>query len=63
MSEVKTHTVGFRNPARLPDGRIDLEIEHPVYGWVPFTASDQDVEAHGRAIWVSVDAYLAGQGK
>lgn len=40
-----------RNPSYNADGvTIDLEIKHPVFGWVPFTASPADVEAHGRAI-------------
>jgi hypothetical protein len=30
---------------------IDCEINHPTYGWIPFTASPDDVEAHGREIF------------
>lgn len=30
---------------------IDCEIEHPEYGWIPFTASPDDVEDHGRQIY------------
>lgn len=30
---------------------IDMEIEHPTYGWLPFTASPDDVEEYGRAIY------------
>lgn len=30
---------------------IDCEIEHPVYGWVPFTASPNDVEVFGREVF------------
>ncbi len=37
----------FRNPERLPNGDIDCEVEHPVHGWVPFTASANDVEPYG----------------
>jgi hypothetical protein len=29
-------------------GTIDCEIEHPVHGWIPFTADPNDVESHGR---------------
>lgn len=61
MTEPTVRTVGFRNPVRLDDGRIDLEIEHPHYGWIPFTADPNDVEDHGRAIWAEVDAYLKSQ--
>ena len=44
------NTVNIRNPQFLADGRIDCEIEHPVHGWVPFTASATDATEHGRAI-------------
>ena len=27
----------FRNPKYTADGRIDVEIDHPDLGWVPFT--------------------------
>ena len=30
---------------------IDIEIEHPTYGWIPFTASPDDVEEYGRVIY------------
>lgn len=30
---------------------IDCEINHPVYGWIPFTADPNDVEEHGREIY------------
>ena len=33
-----------RNPKHNAVGTIDLEIEHPVYGWIPFTASPDDAE-------------------
>lgn len=32
------------------DGCIDCEINHPDYGWIPFTASPNDPEEHGRNI-------------
>lgn len=41
----------IRNPVFTADGRIDCEINHPVYGWIPFTADPSDVAAHGRAIF------------
>lgn len=43
-------TMPLKNPRFNADGSIDCEIEHPQYGWVPFTARADDVEAHGRAI-------------
>lgn len=33
------------------DGTIDCEINHPVYGWIPFTASPSDSEEFGRAVF------------
>jgi hypothetical protein len=40
----------FRSPIRLPDGRIDVEFEHPTLGWLPFTADPADPEEQGRAL-------------
>jgi hypothetical protein len=40
-----------RNPVFNKRGTIDCEINHPVYGWIPFTASPDDCEDHGRAIY------------
>jgi len=53
-----------RNATYNQYGTIDCEIDHPVFGWIPFTASPDDVEAHGRAIYAdllasgSVAAYV-----
>lgn len=36
-------TMNFRNPKYCRDGiRIDCEIEHPEYGWIPFTCDPND---------------------
>jgi hypothetical protein len=43
--------MNWRNPSLTADGRIDCEINHPVYGWIPFTASPSDPEPHGREIF------------
>lgn len=40
--------MNYRNAIMLEDGRIDCELEHPVFGWIPFTADPNDVELHGR---------------
>lgn len=40
-----------RNPVFTADGRIDCEIEHPAFGWIPFTASDTDPQILGRAVF------------
>lgn len=37
--------MNYRNAKHLADGRIDCEIEHPVYGWIPFTADPADTGA------------------
>lgn len=41
----------IRNATYTEDGRIDCEINHPVYGWVGFLADPNDTEVHGRTIW------------
>lgn len=48
--------IEIRNIAPLDDGRFDCEINHPVYGWVPFTADANDVAEHGRAIHAEITA-------
>jgi len=41
----------YRNPVYTIDNRINCEINHPVYGWIPFTADPNDVEEHGRKLF------------
>lgn len=41
----------IRNPQYTATGAIDCEIDHPVLGWIPFTATPDDVEPHGREIF------------
>lgn len=43
-----------RNPKYNALGTIDCEIEHPVFGWIPFTASPDDVEETGRDLYVQL---------
>jgi hypothetical protein len=59
-------TCNFRNPVySSADGQqIDMEIEHPVCGWIPFTARPDDVEQLGRDLYAvallgEVGAYVA----
>ena len=40
-----------RNPRYTSTGDVDLEVEHPTLGWIPFTASPNDSEEHGRALY------------
>jgi len=35
----------YRNPVYTEDGRIDCEINHPEYGWIPFTCDPDDTGA------------------
>ncbi|APO76116.1 hypothetical protein AM571_CH03322 [Rhizobium etli 8C-3] len=48
----------YRNPvfSRADEGAIDMEIEHPVHGWIPFTALPNDVEEHGRELFAAAVA-------
>lgn len=32
------------------NGTIDCEVDHPIFGRLPFTADANDVEPHGRLI-------------
>src|SRR5690625_665490 len=44
-----------KNPQyAAPDNSlIDLELNHPEFGWIPFTASPDDTEQHGRDIYAA----------
>lgn len=30
---------------------IDVEINHPVFGWIPFTATPDDIQEYGRNLF------------
>lgn len=55
-------TIQIRNPVYSAPNKstIDCEIEHPIFGWIPFTASPQDVEAHGRELFAMLAEGQAG---
>lgn len=38
----------WKEPQYNWDGTIDVEIYHPLWGWIPFTASPTDIEPYGR---------------
>lgn len=40
---------------------VTLDLNHPDYGWIPFTASPDDVEEHGRAIYAAAMAGAYGE--
>jgi hypothetical protein len=48
----------YENPVRNDDGTITANINHPVFGWIPFNASPNDVEPHGREIFAILDAIV-----
>lgn len=43
--------INIRNAIKVGNGRIDVEYEHPKFGWIPFTASQNDTEDVGREIY------------
>ena len=44
-----------RNPQQTAEGAIDIELNHPIFGWIPFTASSDDL--HGADLYAQA---LAG---
>lgn len=40
-----------KNPSYNSVGTIDLETDHPAYGWIPFTASPNDSEPLGKELY------------
>ena len=51
----------IRNAIYNAFGTIDCEINHPTFGWIPFTASPDDDEELGRQIHTDILAGKAGQ--
>lgn len=41
----------IRNPIYTADGRVDCEIEHPNYGWIPYTAFENLGDAREKSIY------------
>jgi hypothetical protein len=35
----------YRNAKHIGNNRIDCEIDHPIYGWIPFTCDPMDTDA------------------
>jgi len=48
--------MNYRNPTYNSSGFVDCEIDHPVYGWIPFTASPEDVEQSGKLLFSEIIA-------
>jgi hypothetical protein len=51
--------MNFRNPQFNAFGTIDCEIEHPVFGWIPFTASPSDSVPTGPEIFAAAQSVAA----
>jgi hypothetical protein len=51
--------IDYRNPRYNAHGTIDVELNHPAFGWIPFTADPDDVEPHGRQIFADLKAEAA----
>ena len=49
-------TIEYRNAAYDADGNIDVEVNHPTFGWIPFYATSTDSESHGVALFNRLDA-------
>jgi len=45
----------YRNAQRNAFGTIDCEINHPVYGWIPTTASANDAETASLFVTLELD--------
>jgi hypothetical protein len=49
----------FRSPVFNQFGTIDCEIEHPQFGWIPFTADPNDAEPIGAAVFEAAQPLAA----
>jgi hypothetical protein len=46
--------LAVRNARYTPSGSVDCEVQHSVYGWIPFHATATDSEAHGRELFAAL---------
>lgn len=51
----------IRNPKYNKVGLVDCEILHPQLGWIPFSASPDDSEQHGKDVYQRVIDGEAGE--
>jgi len=51
--------MNYKNPTFTASGTIDMELNHPVHGLIPFTASPDDPEEHGRLLFADAQATAA----
>jgi hypothetical protein len=52
---VEDFLMQYKNARWTRYGGIDCDIEHPAYGWIPFTATKDDVESFGRALFTELE--------
>jgi len=46
--------MNFRNQQHNNSGGIDCEVDHPVYGWTPFSAQPDDPEQLGQDLYAEI---------
>lgn len=46
----------YRSATYNADGTIACEINHPQFGWIPFTAAENDVVQFGRDLFAQIEA-------
>lgn len=51
----------IRNPVRTSAGHINVEYNHPQFGWIPYTASPDDDQEVSRLIFAACEAGDAGE--
>lgn len=44
----------FKNARTNKDGSFNCDVNHPTYGWMPFTASEHDSSAEGRDLYAAI---------
>lgn len=52
--------MNVRNVRQSPEGFIEFEAEHPVFGWIPSAASPDDPDPRGQEVYQFVLS-LVGQ--
>ena len=58
---VKDFIMEIRNAKDNGNNTFDCEINHPVFGWIPFTATSYDVEELGVSIYNAILSGVAGE--
>ena len=51
--QTETFIPAIRNPAFNAVGTIDCEIEHPQFGWIPYTADPADAQDMGALVYAA----------